>query len=165
MSPLVRPIVRHSLLLSVLTVALLGAAGCGDEIGDSCSISSDCSAQGDRICDRNSPDGYCTILGCDFDTCPEEAICVRFFPAAQTDISCENDTDCTVDELCALGGFCVPRSAEVRYCMKTCGGNGDCRNDYECRDEGLMIAHGGEPVLDPSKNQSELPRFCAPADF
>ena len=32
-------------------------------------------------CDTSSPDGqgYCTIEGCDWNTCPSEAVCIRFF--------------------------------------------------------------------------------------
>jgi hypothetical protein len=153
----------HLPVLALIAAGVL-ATGCGDEIGDSCSVSSDCSPNGDRICDpsSNSPGGYCTILGCDHDTCPEEAVCVRFFATSQTNLICTSDADCTPDETCTLGGFCVPRASEVRYCMRTCGDNGDCRENYECRDEALMVQHGGETVTDPSKDPpSELPSFCA----
>lgn len=156
--------VRSLAPIAAVALAAVVASGCGDEIGDSCTLSNDCSAQGDRTCDLASPEGYCTIQGCDFDSCPEEAICVRFFPSVETNISCTADGDCSPDELCALGGFCVPRSSEVRFCMKSCGSGGDCRDRYECRTEDLMLAHGGEPVLDPSKDPpSSLPRFCAAA--
>lgn len=160
MTPLVRPAFRISLAL-IATLAF--AAGCGNEIGDSCSISTDCSPRGDRICDRASPGGYCTVLGCDYDTCPEESVCVRFFPSAVTSQPCASNTDCTPDELCTLAGTCAPRTAELRYCMKSCGDNGDCRGKYECRDRDLMIEHGGEPVLAPDDTRSDLPKFCAPA--
>lgn len=156
------PLSVRTTFLGIALAALL--AGCGSDIGDSCSISSDCSPTGKRICDppSNTPGGYCTIRGCDYDTCPNEAVCVRFFPVTQTDVNCSQDSDCTPDELCTLGGFCVPRSAEVRYCMRKCGGNGDCRDGYECRDESLMVDHGGEPVLDPSKPAPDtLQAFCA----
>jgi hypothetical protein len=149
---------------------LLAAAGCGNEIGDSCGISSDCSPNGDRICDIQSPGGYCTIQGCDHDSCPEESICVRFFTVAQTNLPCDPSVDdpqaagCTVDEFCTLAGYCVPATAEQRYCMRTCGDTGDCRDGYECRDMALMVEHGGEPVLDPDRDPpAELPAFCAAA--
>jgi hypothetical protein len=71
---------------------------------------------------------------------------------------------CSLDELCALEGHCVPRSAEVRFCMRTCGGSGDCRTDYECRDVTLMREHGGEPVVAPGQVLGPDPQaFCAPA--
>jgi len=159
MPPLVRP------LLPTLLLAVLGAAaGCGHDIGDSCSISSDCSPQGDRTCDTRSPGGYCTIQGCDFDSCPGEAICVRFFTSAQTNLPCTDDVDCTADEACTLGGWCAPLTTEARYCMLACGSSSDCRGGYECRDQELMIQHGGEPVLDPNASAPDtLPGFCAPA--
>ena len=149
---------------------LLLASACGSEIGDSCALSSDCSAQGDRICDIASPGGYCTIFGCDFDTCPEESVCVRFFSVQSSNLPCDpaaedvTEDNCVPDEVCTLGGSCVPRTAEFRYCMKTCGGDGDCRQQYECRNEELMRQNGGEPVPPPGQAVAdELTPFCAPA--
>lgn len=148
--------------------ALLLTAACGEEIGDSCTVSSDCSPQGDRICDVASPGGYCTVFGCDVDTCPDEAVCVRFFSTVNTNRPCDAATedrstdDCTADEVCTLSGACALRNAEVRYCMKTCDGHGDCRDEYECRDLELMRAHGGEPVPVPGQPRGENPpAFCA----
>lgn len=159
---------RHALAFAVMLVALgavlLGA--CGKEIGDACNLSSDCSPNGDRLCDPapSSPGGYCTIQGCDFSTCPDEAVCVRFFTGSfsSPDGSVCNATSCSLDELCALSGRCVPRSSEVRYCMLRCESDGDCRDGYECRDLSKMISHGGEPVLSPGTPiDAGAPRFCA----
>ena len=146
--------------LSIALVAVL-AAGCGDEIGDSCIVSTDCDADGTRVCDTSQKGGYCTISGCDYNTCPEEAACVRFFTGNFSNLPCEQQTDCSLDELCSLKGFCVPRSSEARFCMKTCDGDGDCRDGYECRDRDGMIANGGEPVLAPGKVFDDTPKFCA----
>jgi hypothetical protein len=162
----------------ILAFALCAAApqlvACSSSIGDGCSLSSDCSSSGDRICDTNSPGGYCTILGCDYDTCPDEAVCVRFFSVADSNRTCDAQTedatsgtptnDCTADEICTLTGTCVPRTAELRYCMKKCSNKGDCRDEYECRDEALMREHGGEPVPPPGEGaDQDLQGFCAPA--
>ncbi|RMH42891.1 MAG: hypothetical protein D6689_06940 [Deltaproteobacteria bacterium] len=158
----------------VAVFTLLAAAACGDQIGDSCSISSECSQTGDRFCDTTQPGGYCTVIGCDYGTCPEEAVCVRFFPAGPLpdSVPCNHATedapggtdDCTFDEICTLADYCAPRSAEVRFCMKTCADDGDCRDDYECRDKQAMIAHGGEPVPPPGEPVSDDPdKFCAAA--
>ncbi len=159
----------------LLIVATLCSAACGSEIGDSCLISADCSTEGDRICDLSQPDGYCTVVGCDYDTCPEGSVCVRFFVGEFTNETCDAATedepssagtdDCSLDELCTLRGQCVPRSAEARYCMATCGSSGDCRDAYECRDENLMREHGGEPVLAPDQSieDGDLQPFCAAA--
>jgi hypothetical protein len=153
-----------------LLICLLLVAACGKEIGDACVVSSDCDPNGERQCDVSSKGGYCTIQGCDFDTCPHESTCVRFFTGAFSNRPCDptapNDTNgCSLDELCSLVGECVPRSSEVRFCMKKCGGSGDCRDGYECRDLNLMIQHGGEPVLTPGTPITEqtAPKFCAPA--
>ncbi|HTM21968.1 MAG TPA: hypothetical protein VL172_15710 [Kofleriaceae bacterium] len=147
-----------------LLIAALLAAGCGNQIGDSCGISSDCSPNGDRICDTKSPGGYCTIQGCDHDSCPGEAVCVRFFTVTTSNRTCTADSECTVDEACTLSGYCAPLSSEVRYCMLACGGPSDCRDGYECRDQELMMEHGGQPVLDPEGGAEQpLQPFCAAA--
>ncbi len=146
--------------LSILFITLIASA-CGTEIGDECSSSTDCSPSGDLICDlpSNSPGGYCTVLGCDYDSCPEGGVCVRFFSVGSTNVPCEETADCSSSELCTMGGFCVPAVAETRYCMKTCEGEGDCRDKYECRDRELMLAHGGEIVSAPGESSTQ--RFCA----
>jgi hypothetical protein len=160
---------------AVIVLAVAGGlvAGCGQEIGDSCSLSQDCSPEGDRICDNFQPEGYCTIQGCDYNTCPGEAVCIRFFTGSFTNRECDHATEdltsdaCAIDEVCALEGHCVPRSAEIRFCMKKCDVTSDCRTGYECRDLETMKIHGGEPVLAPDQTVENLgqepPSFCAAA--
>ena len=168
------PLLRRSVLVLVVPLAGLVQTGCGSEIGDSCSISTDCSNSGDRICDTLSFEGYCTVFGCDSDTCPEESECVRFFAGVSTNLPCDPATedlpgaggtdDCSLDELCSLSENCVPRSAEIRYCMRLCDSHDDCRDGYECRDEELMRTHGGEPV--PPAGETVLDNlrpFCGEA--
>lgn len=152
----------------VLVVSLVLAAGCGKEIGDACIISSDCDPNGQRQCDTSSKEGYCTIQGCDYDTCPSEAACIRFFTGQFNNKLCNPTTedvttdDCSLDELCDLEGHCVARSSEVRYCMRRCSTSSDCRDGYECRDLTLMQQHGGEPVLAPGVPVDDhAPKFCA----
>ena len=108
--------------------------------------------------------------GCDFDTCPDEAECVRFYSVSQLTRECPNgQVDCSIDEVCtpatpdAPVRKCAPISAETRFCMLECGGHGDCRENYECRNLERMSAHGGEPVPDPNASTSTLQPFCAPA--
>jgi hypothetical protein len=162
------------LWIAAAAAAALTLGACGAEIGDSCFSSIDCSTTGDRICDTTQEDGYCTVLGCDYDTCPEESVCVRFVVGSFENVACDPLTedleasnatdDCSLNELCTLAGTCVPRSAEIRYCMRTCGDGGDCRDGYECRGRDLMLTHGGEPVLAPGERPSgELQAFCAAA--
>ncbi len=175
-------------LVPLILLAIVAGA-CGKEIGDSCVIATDCSPNGDRICDTLSKDGYCTVQGCDYSTCPGEAACIRFFTGTFSNKPCEPNklpdacasdptNCCSLDELCAIsndmiGGNCVPHSSEVRYCMRKCGSDGDCRDGYECRDLQKMKDHGGEPVLAPVTNSSgqlepapiddTAPKFCAMA--
>ncbi len=148
--------------LVVLALAFV-AVGCGKEIGDACVVNVDCDPSGgQRLCIDQSNEGYCTIQGCDYGTCPDEAVCVRFFTGAFENRDCQTNADCSLDELCNLTNKCVPRSAEVRYCMRTCESHGDCRDGFECRNYKLMKAHGGEPVLAPGVAVDEsAPNFCA----
>ena len=157
----------RALMKVLLVLAVFAAAiGCGKEIGDACIVSSDCSPNGDRQCDISQHEGYCTIQGCDYATCPSEAACIRFFTGSFANKPCDpatelSDPKCSLDELCSLRNECVPRSSEVRYCMRKCGGDGDCRSGYECRTKDLMIEHGGEPVLAPGVPiTSSSPKFC-----
>jgi hypothetical protein len=154
-------------MMKFVLVAML-AAGCGQQIGDACIVSSDCDPNGMRICDLAEKDGYCTVQGCDYDTCPQEAACIRFFTGQFDNKTCDPTTedkttnDCSLDELCDLEGHCVARSSEARYCMLKCSSNSDCRDGYECRDLTLMKEHGGEPVLAPGVPVDEhSPKFCA----
>lgn len=110
-------------------------SGCTPAIGDECSNSTDCSLSGDRVCDVSFPGGYCTVFGCDQDTCPDEAVCVEF-------------------------QFLTPRLAETS-CLAFCEENGDCRDGYACvaaadvLEEGMPLAR----VLDGQDR-----RFCLPAN-
>ena len=147
---------------SLILIALVVATGCGKEIGDSCVVSSDCDPNGQRICDVSQKEGYCTIMGCDYSTCPEEAACIRFFSGSFENRLCDEEPGCSFDELCDINNHCVPRTAEARYCMRTCDDDDDCRDGYECRDLAKMRAHGGEPVLAPGVRVDEsAPKFCA----
>ena len=114
----------------------------------------DCNPNGSRSCDATQPGGYCTIQGCDELSCPEEAVCMRYFPAqfltkpcrphdhvvdpnAPTDPNASIDpnapTGCDADEVCLDAGLCAPLSTELRYCVKSCASVDDCREGYECR--------------------------------
>ncbi|MGB5811478.1 MAG: hypothetical protein WBG86_13150 [Polyangiales bacterium] len=101
-----------------LGLALSLAAACQPRIGDSCAGSRDCSATGQRQCDLTQPGGYCTVKGCDADTCPDGAICVewRFNPT---------------------------RTAET-WCMRGCRENSGCRDrgGYSCVAPSRITANG-----------------------
>lgn len=161
-------------LIGAGALALAGvASGCSKEIGDSCFINSDCDNAGERICDNAANGGYCTILGCDYNTCPDESVCIRFYAGVFENRPCDAATedaldggtdDCTLDEVCTLAGKCAVRSTEVRYCMRSCGDSGDCRDNYECRNAALMIEHGGEPMSAPNETANpDANKFCAEA--
>ena len=92
----------------LLALSLFALSGCAPAIGDSCSNSTDCSVNGDRVCDIAQPGGYCTVRGCDPDTCPGTAVCVAF-------------------------RFEPLRTAET-WCMDRCKSDGACRQGagYRC---------------------------------
>jgi hypothetical protein len=138
--------------------ALAALAACGRSIGDSCSTNAECSANGDRTCDMSQPGGYCTIEGCDANSCPSDSICVRFFPEQFLTKVCNPAviTDCSADEVCLAVGLCAQRADERRVCEKSCGSDDDCRGGYQCRPGGTQ---GSMPLLsDPNATAS----FCAP---
>jgi hypothetical protein len=172
MRALVRP---RTVTLCLLAALAVGA--CGKEIGDTCQLATDCDPDGSRYCDTSAPDnqGYCTIMGCDYNTCPSEAECVVFNFGEFANEPCDPATEgmtgsggthaCNPDETCVLDGHCAPVSAEVRYCMRKCNTDSDCRTPaYECRSFELMIRDGGEVVLAPGDvDSTSTPGFCAPA--
>lgn len=123
------------LRLLVALVALSAAslsAGCAPQIGDSCDTSSNCSINGDRVCDIAQPGGYCTIFSCQADNCPDDAVCVRFNPQ--------------------------PARRAIVACMRRCGGDGDCRegDGYRCR----SIEQLAEAGLTAELVDAEPERFC-----
>jgi hypothetical protein len=153
--------------LACLLLATFAAAltACGNKIGDECSINTDCSAENTRFCETSWPGGYCTVLGCDKGSCPEESDCIQFFSVINQDKTCATNADCDpVDEVCTIGGLCAARSSESRACMLRCGGGDDCREGYECRDVDLMKKHGGQPLLEAGQSfEAEARAFCAAA--
>ena len=96
-------------VLKLVLAALLVCAGCAREIGDECSLNSDCGTA--RICDTSQPGGYCTISPCRSGDCPSEATCVDF----STEVSyclrwCDDLNPCRTGYHCVqcpgLKGFC-----------------------------------------------------------
>jgi hypothetical protein len=110
---------------------------CGRKIGDECKTQFDCNEEDDtKTCDISQPGGYCTIEGCDETSCPEEAVCVRFYPAEEFLTDRCDSSPCAAHEVCLPSGLCAPRSSEHRRCLLRCDNNGDCRDEYECRPSG-----------------------------
>jgi len=94
-------------------------------------------------------------------------ICTGDSPSAPKPCTKSASThDCATDEVCVPApdvstdadkpGECAPRSSERRLCVKTCGGNGDCRGGYTCR---LGGTNGSLPLL---TNNCGNFSFCAP---
>lgn len=150
--------VRRALAWAPLVGALLLFASCGRKIGDDCKTSLDCSQESDRLCDISQPGGYCTVEGCDEGTCPDEAVCIRFFPRLFITTECKDGVGCATDEICLDELKCAPRRSERRYCAQACTSNGDCRGGYECR----LAGSPGSGSMALSKSATAKVRFCAP---
>jgi hypothetical protein len=170
---------------AVSLVATLWLAACGHNVGDSCKNNVDCSPLGDRFCDTAPPGGYCTIENCDIDTCPSEAVCVRFFsplmnePCHPPEVGLLAQNDCTYpDERCVCQdsvngkcaskdpkdpdkfyGHCAPSSTERRWCQKKCSNSGDCREGYGCFETG---SGGAESIPTFDMGSGKPAKFCAP---
>ena len=108
--------------------------GCKPEIGDECTVSTDCSAAGERLCDTTQPGGYCTIFNCEPGTCPEEAICISYGSMLSTVPACRDRNR---------------RSRyEETYCVAKCEEDDDCRGGYACIDMGNPNNAGGVVVVE-----------------
>ena len=173
---LMRSLLPRLALLAL--VATLGV-GCSKSIGDACNTNVDCSISGDRFCDTASVNGYCSVDGCDIDSCPGNSVCIRFYTpvrdqpctydVANSRSTCNEDQRCLCDNspdgiACTVpagqsvaSGHCASENSERRWCMKRCGGDGDCRNDYECRETG---SKGAEPVPAIDRPVGESAKFC-----
>jgi hypothetical protein len=139
--------------------ALVTLAGCAPKIGRECTISLDCSQQGDRICDTTQPGGYCTLFNCEPDKCPEgDGVCVAF--SSQLDPACASTDDAS------WGRF------ERTFCMADCESDDDCRTGYECakpstRDARIIdFAPVSDRVcvvkIEPPPVSTEVPDVCLP---
>lgn len=120
-----------------LALVLPAAVGCAPQIGDSCSSSVDCSVNGDRICDRAQPGGYCTVASCEEGTCPDESVCVEFRPE--------------------------PARLSSSWCMAPCDEDGDCRDGYDCRRASEIFDDDCEPMARVLDGAGDSARFCAVA--
>lgn len=108
-------------------------AGCAPEIGDACTNSNDCSANGNRLCDTTQRGGYCTIFNCDPTSCPsDESICVQFGSVISTVGTCADPQR--------------PSPQSRTFCMAKCQNNGDCRGGYRCTDLGKPNSWGASVV-------------------
>jgi len=102
--------------LRIAGLALVGLMtfACGPEIGDECSSDAECGTG--RICDLNSRDGYCTLGGCEPNSCPENSVCVTFRNTESYCMAiCGSGEDCRDGYVCdAVNGdhaFCRVRAA------------------------------------------------------
>jgi hypothetical protein len=108
------------LVTLTLAAAAFAAAGCQPHIGDKCVLSTDCSVNGGRLCDLSQPGGYCTILNCGDNSCPDDAVCVVFQSSVPG---------------CAYDDYQSPARTGRSFCMQHCSRDSDCRQDqgYVCR--------------------------------
>lgn len=159
---------------ALLALMLLSfPAGCARQIGDDCTTNVNCSALGDRVCDLASPGGYCTVESCDRASCPDDAVCVRFYTLQRASLGCNFDraqtatvrascapgdtsccqpgdgTCCRAGELCLCAGPLdeAGRCPALAYCAPASTERRycmkSCEQDAECRDGYRCLSTGG----------------------
>jgi hypothetical protein len=95
--------------ISLGAVLALCSAGCGEDIGDACTTSSQC--ESGQLCDTTLPGGYCTVKQCLFTGCPESSLCVSF-----TDFDSYCMLLCSDDSDCRDGYSCIQETEETHFC-------------------------------------------------
>lgn len=133
---------RYRFPAPLLFAFLFALAGCTPSIGDKCTLSTDCSLRGDRLCDTSQPGGYCTVFNCTPNACPSNSGCVLFHPNVQG---------------CSLDDRSPSRTART-FCIANCQSDSDCRtaDGYICADP--RGAPWGAMILDNDQGE----RFCIP---
>jgi hypothetical protein len=109
-----------SLIAGAFAVASLAClVGCTPAIGDRCTLSTDCSIQGNRVCDTSQPNGYCTVFSCSANSCPDNSACIEFGASVPG---------------CPYDDYGAPSRVGRSICMRTCVVNSDCRSSegYVC---------------------------------
>ncbi len=113
----------------------------------------------DRRCQSLADGGTGSDAGTEGALFSCEPLCPQGSPITPANATCPNGptNDCTADEICLEEGLCAPRSTEMRFCLKVCGSNSDCRSGYVCRPTGT---EGNEALSATPCTQTS---FCAPA--
>ncbi len=123
-------------------------SSCKNEIGDECELDAECSPNMDRNCDRSQPGGYCLIIGCGPDECPEEASCVEFTTPCPTGEGYEEDAEWN------KCGLIEPNRGRT-YCLKYCNSDKSCRSGYKCVKASKLSAS----IIDFTGDRSKI---CVP---
>ncbi len=72
---------------------------CAPHVGDSCETSAECPSG--AICDVTAPGGYCTINGCDAESCPDGTVCIEFNSEESFCLKyCEDTSECRTGYTC-----------------------------------------------------------------
>lgn len=149
---------RAAILATGVVLIALAGVGCGHNIGDGCSINTDCSPNNDRTCDLSQPGGYCTIEGCDQSSCPSDSACVRFFPEKFLSQPCNPacnlpdhpgiSIDASMAPKCAGEMLACPadRSLSPPECVD-CTNQPVCAADQLCLPSGLCVPRADEQRL------------------
>jgi hypothetical protein len=116
--------------------------GCTPSVGSSCQLSTDCGSTGQLVCDTAQVGGYCTVVDCLGNTCPDNAGCINFYPSVPGCGYSDNH----------------PSRLSQSFCMATCTSNSDCRDGYVCAGPTESPWFAG--ILD--NNQQELVCLALP---
>jgi hypothetical protein len=138
-------------LLSTLAggVLALGAAACTPQIGNSCTLNTDCSIDNSRQCDNSQPNGYCTVFNCSPNTCPNSAVCVELQA---------NVPGCPYDD------YSSPSRGGRSMCLKPCNHDSDCRqgDGYRCLPVSGFADSGVTAIILDQSPQSQSVCAVAP---
>lgn len=167
----------------LLGVVLIGLSACARKIGDSCQSNVECSPLGDRFCDLSSPNGYCTVEGCDGKSCPDGAACISFFSLQRGGPSslctpglvprsgcsgpgcckpgdpqcCRIGERCLCDDKDCKKAYCASETTERRWCMQPCDEQSDCDPAYTC-----YATNQGGTVAVVVEGADQSIQYCAP---
>lgn len=180
------PVVTASRIAALVVCAIVASA-CGREIGDECIAAAECNPNGSRQCDISQPGGYCTIMGCDEKSCPEEAVCIRYFPTEFLTLPCNACCedwpagsplrpgccdDCTPEQIqqicpilpldeCTADQICLERVCAPRSTERRFCAKG-CGSNDDCRGGYECRLAGTRGSLALTSTVGATVRFCAP---
>jgi hypothetical protein len=149
LAPRLRSAAPMNRALALWVAMALGLCACSATIGSPCTQSSDCSVQGNRVCDTSQPYGYCTVFGCGRNSCPNNAVCATFNTSLPG---------------CAYDDYQAPARTARTLCLSPCQQDSDCRasEGYVCDDP--KAPPWSATIVDDNQNQKVCIVAATPID-
>jgi hypothetical protein len=134
--------VRLALAALLASILMVFGVGCTPAVGDACQLSTDCGSTGNLVCDTSQFDGYCTMLDCVPNECPNNAACVLF----NTNVPG-----------CGYNDRQQGSRISEQFCEAVCTSDSDCRVGYVCANPRLG------PWFADILDNLQYPLVCLPA--